>query len=95
MVVTNNLRLRKNWKKLSGHTLAVMKVCGGKCFYCGIKLVNRAVTVDHFIPKSLGGSSDLSNKVAACGPCNWNKSNRMPTPDEVKKLEYLLSFNKK
>ena len=33
---------------------------------------------DHVIPKSRGGRSSWTNVVAACGPCNLRKANKMP-----------------
>jgi len=44
---------------------------GQPCFYCG----DAPNSVDHVIPRSRGGSNDLSNKVPACFPCNQMKSN--------------------
>lgn len=39
-------------------------------------------TVDHIIPKSLGGSNHPSNLQMAHGPCNWSKGNKlMPIAD--------------
>lgn len=44
------------------------------CQYCG----HRApyMTVDHVIPRSLGGQHDWSNLVAACPACNHRKGGR-------------------
>lgn len=36
---------------------------GGKCVYCGS---GRALTVDHVIPRRMGGSNDPTNLVTAC-----------------------------
>ena len=33
-------------------------------------------TEDHLLPKSLGGSNDMSNKVLACGDCNSKRGNK-------------------
>jgi hypothetical protein len=46
---------------------------GPVCFYCGLRL---ATEIDHVIPVSQGGSSAPENLVAACYPCNHDKSDR-------------------
>jgi 5-methylcytosine-specific restriction endonuclease McrA len=40
----------------------------------GERLPINAVTIDHRIPKSKGGSNDKSNLVLACYGCNSEKS---------------------
>ena len=37
-----------------------------------------ALTRDHLIPLSRGGTNDWTNVVAACSPCNTRKGNRLP-----------------
>lgn len=46
------------------------------CQYCGCQ--RSGLTVDHVIPRSRGGGSNWENIVAACGPCNRRKGNRLP-----------------
>ncbi len=46
------------------------------CQYCGAR---QQLTVDHVIPRSKGGSSEWTNIVAACAPCNRRKGDAMPT----------------
>lgn len=52
------------------------------CRYCGVRLVSSGPgyapfrTIDHVVPRSLGGSDDVDNLVAACAPCNARKGNR-------------------
>jgi 5-methylcytosine-specific restriction endonuclease McrA len=46
------------------------------CQYCGCQ--RSGLTVDHVIPRSRGGGSTWENIVAACGPCNRRKGNRLP-----------------
>jgi len=41
------------------------------------------VTIDHLVPKSLGGSNDIENLVPCCAECNREKADRMPTEDEL------------
>jgi len=44
-----------------------------RCQYCGAA----ALTFDHVIPKSRGGSHTWDNVVAACRRCNSRKENRL------------------
>ena len=46
------------------------------CVYCGEH--NSELTVDHFIPASLGGPDVIQNLVAACAECNSIKQARAP-----------------
>jgi 5-methylcytosine-specific restriction endonuclease McrA len=46
----------------------------GRCGYCTTK----ASTVDHILPRSRGGRNTWTNTVAACGPCNQRKGDRIP-----------------
>ena len=46
------------------------------CQYCGVK--TNALTIDHVIPKSRGGSDNWENVVASCQKCNVKKGNRTP-----------------
>jgi 5-methylcytosine-specific restriction endonuclease McrA len=48
------------------------------CQYCGNGFVASELTFDHVIPKSRGGRTSWTNVVAACGPCNLRKANKMP-----------------
>lgn len=51
---------------------------GHKCCYCGGKFKTSELNLDHVIPRSKGGTTDWSNIVTACIPCNTRKSDRMP-----------------
>ncbi len=44
------------------------------CQYCGAK--STPVTVDHIIPKTMGGKDSWENLVCACISCNNKKGNR-------------------
>lgn len=44
-----------------------------RCAYCG----GKADTVDHVVPRSRGGEHSWENCVAACGPCNHRKADRL------------------
>lgn len=47
-----------------------------KCQYCSKFLHKREITIDHIIPKSLGGKNDFLNCVISCHKCNNLKSNK-------------------
>jgi 5-methylcytosine-specific restriction endonuclease McrA len=53
-----------------------------RCQYCGrpsSELKPReALTRDHVIPISRGGTNEWTNVVTACSPCNTRKGNRLP-----------------
>lgn len=40
------------------------------CAYCGRKLSSRMATVDHVIPRALGGTNRLDNLRLSCRECN-------------------------
>lgn len=60
------LLTRKNIIKRDGHV----------CQYCGDK--KGPMTVDHIVPKRLGGSDTWENMVCACERCNNRKGDRSP-----------------
>jgi 5-methylcytosine-specific restriction endonuclease McrA len=47
----------------------VFALKGSQCVYCG----DDASHVDHQLPRARGGSSEISNLVPACAPCNVAK----------------------
>lgn len=72
----NNIILnRKNIIKRDYHT----------CQYCGKK--NLPLTVDHIIPKQLGGKDQWSNLICACINCNNKKGNRTPEQANMKLMK--------
>lgn len=46
------------------------------CMYCGAKPGHALLTLDHVIPKSLGGRDTWENLVACCEKCNRFKANK-------------------
>lgn len=63
---------------------------GTICVYCGWVLVesndpHRAnrLTLDHIIPRSLGGRNTLENLVVSCAPCNTAKGSRVGSPGDL------------
>ena len=43
------------------------------CQYCGTSLPKSELTIDHILPKSLGGKTTWENVVCACSKCNRKK----------------------
>ncbi len=56
----------------------ILRRDGHACKYCGEKAPAVKITVDHVVPKALGGTDESTNLVAACGPCNSGKSSNNP-----------------
>lgn len=46
------------------------------CQYCGRQ--TRELTIDHVVPRFLGGDHDWENLVSACKTCNQRKAGRSP-----------------
>jgi hypothetical protein len=57
----------------------VLKRAGFRCDLCGISAEERALEVDHILPRRHGGSDDISNFQALCYKCNANKGARDDT----------------
>ncbi|MFM1813111.1 MAG: hypothetical protein RLZZ336_2049 [Cyanobacteriota bacterium] len=49
---------------------------GHRCQYCGS--AHEALSIDHVMPRSRGGSDSWDNVTTACLPCNVRKGNRTP-----------------
>jgi 5-methylcytosine-specific restriction endonuclease McrA len=48
------------------------------CQYCGKRYPSSELSLDHIIPRSMGGKSTWSNIVCACTRCNVKKGGRTP-----------------
>jgi len=49
-----------------------------RCQYCGKRFVTRELSLDHVIPRSVGGKATWENIVCACVACNSKKGGRTP-----------------
>jgi 5-methylcytosine-specific restriction endonuclease McrA len=54
----------------------VLASAGGRCALCGATSKERRIEVDHVVPRSKGGTNEISNLQALCDECNRGKSNR-------------------
>jgi len=54
------------------------------CQYCGRRTSN--LTIDHVIPRRLGGETDWNNVVAACPRCNHLKGGMTPAQSGMEPL---------
>ncbi len=66
-----NRRRREVWKKTNG-----------VCAHCGKMASPQKQTIDHFIPRSWGGTYDMRNLVPLCQECNWNRRAREVNPEK-------------
>lgn len=57
----------------------VLKTAKFRCELCGISADVRALEVDHIVPRSKGGSDDLTNLQCLCYSCNAMKRDRDDT----------------
>jgi len=66
---------------------------GGSCEYCLLVESACGVTfhVEHFLPESVGGISDLSNLVLSCPGCNLAKGSRTNGTDRHKTQQSLFN----
>jgi len=55
-----------------GKRQRIYKSANYKCLKCGS---DKNLSLDHIVPKSLGGSNDEDNLQCLCVPCNQEKSN--------------------
>ncbi len=49
-----------------------------RCQYCGKRNPTSELSLDHVIPRTMGGKSIWENVVCACADCNVKKGGRMP-----------------
>jgi 5-methylcytosine-specific restriction endonuclease McrA len=70
--------VKKNYTQLVFSRKSVFKRDKFTCQYCGKFLKSGQVTVDHVIPKSMGGTSSFNNCVTSCYSCNNRKGSRTP-----------------
>ena len=48
------------------------------CQYCGLRFPTSELSLDHVVPRSMGGGARWDNLVCACVKCNTKKGGRTP-----------------
>jgi len=56
----------------------IYKRDGNTCMYCHKKPGTEELSIDHIVPRSVGGMTTWENCVLCCIECNSKKANRMP-----------------
>jgi 5-methylcytosine-specific restriction endonuclease McrA len=69
-------RLPRNEVKLNRRNIFARD--RNRCQYCGKKYPTSELSLDHVIPRSMGGKSVWTNMVCACTDCNVKKGGRTP-----------------
>jgi diadenosine tetraphosphate (Ap4A) HIT family hydrolase len=67
---------------------AVLRRASTRCELCGVSNSERALEVDHNVPRNHGGSDDLANLQALCYSCNAMKRDRDATDFRALRKSY-------
>ena len=70
---------------------AVFERDGYTCQYCGCSGDEVNLEIDHVIPVSRGGVSDIRNLVTACEACNRSKSDKLISHEALQELAGLIN----
>jgi 5-methylcytosine-specific restriction endonuclease McrA len=65
-----------------------------KCQYCGKTFSTSELSIDHIIPRALGGTSTWENVVCACTKCNIKKGGRTPQQANMKLIAKPVKPNR-
>lgn len=76
----------QNNREIKWSKKGVLRRDSNVCAYCG----DFGNTVDHIVPKDLGGGNAWLNTITACKPCNGKKANK-PLEDTGMKLLFAPS----
>ena len=71
---------------------AIRRLYNFRCGYCSVheQETGSELEIDHFKPRSVGGTNELSNLVYSCTTCNRFKSNFWPTDHSSTNTQRLL-----
>jgi len=96
LVVRLAYYINRPYQKVKFTKRAVFQRDGYACQYCGRR--DGTLTLDHVMPRSMGGQSTWTNIISACKECNNRKGNRtlreagmalVSRPREPKLIPYL------
>jgi 5-methylcytosine-specific restriction endonuclease McrA len=82
--------IRKNCSKLVFSRTMVFKRDQWRCQYCGKHLTFAQATMDHIVPKKLGGKSSFTNCITACYTCNNKKGSKTLEESGLKILHHPI-----
>lgn len=85
-------------KQRRNHRARLRILQGNCCYYCGRPFTrSRQATIDHFVPRSRGGTNNLRNLRLACPECNHRKANEVvedrPAPRRAVTYPFLRRHN--
>lgn len=84
---------RKNRNPVPGSIrYEVLKRAKSRCELCGISMEEKALEVDHIVPKNKGGKDSIDNYQALCYSCNANKRDLDST--DFRNLNAIYSHRK-
>lgn len=87
-VIRLNRYVKKPYQKVSLTRSNIIKRDKHTCQYCGKN--HQAMTIDHVIPKSVGGKDTWENLVCACLRCNGKKGDKTPDSAGMKLIKKPL-----
>lgn len=64
----------------------LLQLYGNQCHWCGKQMTKSEITIEHLLPKSLGGSNAIANLRLACFTCNNSRGNSLLPPNRINKL---------
>ena len=63
----------------------VLERDGHRCVYCSANLLTEPLAIDHKVPVSVGGTSDVDNLQATCRTCNARKKGFTNSDPDIRK----------